>query len=113
MPNFNTTYADQLVGFFRTDLWKIIRRRANIFINTLEKSALDKLNQHELDNAQYYSIQALGVRTLLDIAERIPGELQNGTLDVDALLGVIENKPDKPKEKSWLNRILVRLKILK
>ena len=110
MPNFNEQYADKLVAFFRSDLWKVIKGRNQQYIKTLEDRALTSMHIGS-DEGKLLANQALGARQSMDISERIPGELMKGTLAVDEFLGVIENKPDKTKEKkSWLHQALVRLR---
>lgn len=108
VPNFNEAYADKLVALFRSDLWKIIKGRNAQYVKILEERALNSMHTGNED-AKLYANQALGAKLAVEISERIPSELTKGTLAADVLLGVIENKPVKPKEKSWLNQILARL----
>jgi len=109
VPNFNEQYADKLVALFRSDLWKIIKGRNAVYVKTLETRALTSMHIGS-EEAKLYANQALGAKLSMEISERIPSELIKGTLVADDFLGVIENKPDKQKEKSWLIQKLARLR---
>jgi hypothetical protein len=110
----NTLYIDQLVNFYRSDLWNMIKVRLLFLQSRLEFDALNRLQIDPSDkSAGMLAVKADGVKTAVEVTERLASELEKNEFDADEAWVVIENlssiKGTKGVISTWIRQILAKL----
>jgi hypothetical protein len=108
--------AEQLITFYKSEVWAVIKYRLMQYALVHENTALNKIRQREYDKALNYTSLADGIRGAIKLTEQLSSELNNGKLDADAALGVIENKQEAKEEvggRSWIQKILMLFRVPK
>jgi hypothetical protein len=86
--------ADEHQRFLKSPLWAIIRARCVEYQNRQQAYNKNHIRNKDWDTVSRTQGMIDGVDEMIRITERLGQEIKENSLDVDAALRVIENKPE-------------------
>ena len=91
MAEINSKLVDEVFAFTQSRVWALIKYRLEIYCKNLDASLHNHVRNGNLHAAQHIEGKIEGMGETIKVTECLGRELNEGKLDVNAALSVIEN----------------------
>lgn len=93
--NLNIRLSDEYVKFLKSPIWNIIKYRWYEYQRRQKEYSTTFIRAENWSSVARLQGMVDGIDEIIKLTERLGKDIQDGTLDVDAALHVIENKESK------------------